>query len=68
MNNTEERVRIGRRIAELRAEKGMTQTALADACGLGRSHIVRIEKGMYNVQLDTLAVIAKAFGKSIDFC
>ena len=67
MNNTEERVRIGQRIAELRAENGMTQAALADACGLGRSHIVRIEKGMYNIQIDTLAVIAQAFGMKIDF-
>ena len=67
MNNTEERVRIGQRIAELRAERGMTQAALADACGLGRSHIVRIEKGMYNIQIDTLALIAGAFGMKIDF-
>lgn len=67
MNNTEESVRIGRRIAELREAKGMTQLQLAERCNLGRSHIVRIEKGMYNIQLDTLAVIAQAFGMKIDF-
>ena len=67
MERNDERIRVGQRIAELRAEKGMTQAALADACGLGRSHIARIEKGMYNIQIDTLALIAGAFGMTIDF-
>lgn len=67
IHNEQERIRIGQRITELRAAKGMTQAALADACGLGRSHIVRIEKGMYNIQLETLALIAGAFGMTIDF-
>lgn len=67
MNNTQERVRIGQRVAELRKEKGMTQTELAERCGLSQSHIARIERGMYNFQLYTLSQIANALHCKIDF-
>ena len=63
----EERLRIGRRIAEIRKEQGMTQTQLADLCGLQQAHIARIETGRYSVGLDTLALIADAMGMKIDF-
>lgn len=74
----QERIRIGQRIAELRKtitwrdasginRTGMTQTDLGERCGLSQSHIARIERGMYNFQLDTLAQIAKALGCKIDF-
>lgn len=63
----EERKRIGERIAEIRAIKRMTQQEVADIAELKRSNISRIESGMYNVTLDTLAKIASALGKRIDF-
>ena len=63
----EERKRIGERIAEIRAVKRMTQQEVADIAELKRSNISRIESGMYNVTLDTLAKIASALGKRIDF-
>lgn len=63
----EERKRIGERIAEIRAIKRMTQQEVADIAELNRSNISRIESGMYNVTLDTLAKIASALGKRIDF-
>lgn len=73
-----ERIRIGNRIAELRKtitwrdassinRTGMTQTELGERCGLSQSHIARIERGMYNFQLDTLSQIAEALGMKIDF-
>lgn len=62
-----QRQRIGRRIAEIRTEMGMTQQDLADKTGLIRAHISRIEKGKYSVGFDTLQVIADAFGYDIDF-
>lgn len=62
-----ERLRIGQRIAELRKEQGMTQTQLAERCGLQQAHIARIEAGRYSVGLDTLAQIADAMGMKIDF-
>ena len=65
--NNSERLRIGQRIAELRKEQGMTQTQLAERCGLQQAHIARIETGRYSVGLDTLAQIADAMGMKIDF-
>lgn len=65
--NNSERLRIGQRIAELRKEQGMTQTQLAERCGLQQAHIARIETGRYSVGLDTLAQIATALGMKIDF-
>ena len=62
-----ERLRIGRRIAEIRKEGGLTQTQLAERCGLQQAHIARIEAGRYSVGLDTLALIAEAMGMAIDF-
>ena len=67
MTSEQERTRIGLRIAELRKANGWTQEELANRCNLGRSHIVRIEQGKYNIQLDTLSIIARAFGMTIDF-
>lgn len=67
MTNEQERIRIGLRIAEIRKAQGLTQTELANMTGLGQGHIARIESGKYNVQIDTLAVIAEAFGMTIDF-
>ena len=65
--NNSERLRIGQRIAELRKEQNLTQTQLAERCGLQQAHIARIEAGRYSVGLDTLAQIATALGMAIDF-
>lgn len=62
-----ERERIGRRIAELRAHMGISQAKLAELSGVGYSHIARIEKGRYSVGIDTLAKIGDALGVELDF-
>lgn len=62
-----ERLRIGRRIAEIRKEQALTQAQVAERCGLQQAHIARIETGRYSVGLDTLALIADAMGMKIDF-
>lgn len=67
MERENERKRIGKRIEELRIAKGLTQEQLSLAAGLQSSHILRIEQGRYNFQLDTLAAIAEVLGKKIDF-
>ena len=51
---------LGRRIAELRREKGYTQEALAEAMGVSRNHIADIELGMRNTGVWSLLVICKA--------
>lgn len=61
-----ERERIGKRIAELRAEKGISQAKLAEMSGVGYGHIARIELGRYSVGVDTLAKLADALDVSIE--
>ena len=67
MDKEEERKHIGQRIAAIRNEVGFTQRQLAERCGLQQCHIARIEAGKYSVGLDTLAAIAEALGRKIDF-
>lgn len=66
IKNEQERQRMGERIATLRKEKNMTQAELAEATGLQRSHIVRLEQGRYGVTIDVLSVIADALGCKVD--
>lgn len=63
----QERQRIGRRIAELRKERHITQIQLAAMCGLQQAHVARIEAGKHSVGIDTLTSIARALGCQVDF-
>lgn len=58
--------RIGRRLAEIRKEKGMSQGDVAAMTGLQQTHISRIERGIYNPGVSTLAQIADAMGARIE--
>ena len=51
---------LGRRIADLRREKGMTQEALAEAMGVSRNHVADIELGARNTGVWSLLLICKA--------
>lgn len=62
-----ERERIGKRIAEIRAQIGISQAKLAKLSGVGYSHIARIEMGHYSVGIDTLVKIGDALGVELDF-
>lgn len=64
--NELQRQRIGQRIAQLRKEKGLTQRALAELCGMHAPHIARIERGTYSVGFDTLEALANAMGMTVD--
>lgn len=50
---------LGRRIAEIRREKGYTQEALAEAMGVSRNHIADIELGVRNTGVWSLLLICK---------
>ncbi|SDL61731.1 Helix-turn-helix [Modicisalibacter muralis] len=50
---------IGERIRVARKEKGLSQDALALACGIDRSYMGRIERGEVNITVDKLYLIAK---------
>jgi len=66
IKNEQERQRIGRRIAELRKDKKMTQAELAERSGLGQGHIARLEAGKYGATIDVLSSIAGAMGSTIE--
>ena len=49
-----------------RAEKDMTQAAVAEAVGVSRQTINAIEKGEYNPTINLCRAICKALGKTLD--
>ena len=63
----EERIRIGKRIKEIRTEKGYDAKTLASLTGIDAANLCRIEAGKYSVGFDTLTKIAKVCGKKLDF-
>jgi transcriptional regulator with XRE-family HTH domain len=54
--------RLGEAVRAARKERGMSQEALADAAGIDRSHMGKIERGERNVTLLNVTRIAKAIG------
>ena len=66
MSVYEERVRIGKRIAELRKEKGLSVRALAELAGVSSQNITKIENGKYNVSIDILSKITNALNCKLD--
>lgn len=63
----DERIRIGKRIKELRLENGFDAKTLATIAGIDAANLCRIEAGKYSVGFDILSKIAKVFNKKIDF-
>ena len=59
-------LRIGQRVAQLRKQKGMTQEELSLKAGLQRSHIAKVERGVYDVTCFTVELIAEALGMTVD--
>ena len=51
---------FGKRVRELRTEKGLSQEGLALACDLDRTYIGGIERGERNVSLVNIQKIATA--------
>jgi len=55
---------LGRRIAELRREKGFTQEALAEAMGVSRNHVADIELGTRNTGVWSLLLICRSLSSA----
>ena len=65
MGTSAERIKLGKRIKELRREKDITQIDLAAKVGIDRSYLGFIERGERNVSFDVLTDIAKALGVGV---
>lgn len=46
----------------IRADKGMTQDALADICNLDRTYVGSIERGQRNLTIDSLEKLSVGLG------
>ena len=57
---------VGKNIKEARAEKGLTQSAVAQLTGIAQTQLSDYENGNKLPGLISLAKIARALGKSID--
>ena len=56
---------FGLRVKELRKEKGLTQTELAEKIGLSNNFIGMIERGERNTSVDKIFKLAKAFNMTL---
>ena len=65
MNEDLIRVKIGKGIAGLRADKGMTQGELADLVNVDRYQISRLELGKRNITIIPLRNIINALNSNL---
>ena len=57
---------LGAGARALRETAGLTQENLAQAAGLGRITLVRLEKGKYTSKLSTLKALADTFERPVE--
>ena len=53
---------IGRRIAEVRAERGWTQARFAEVLGIAVPNLQRMEQGRQNFTVRTIVTVARKLG------
>lgn len=61
-----ERIRIGKRIREIRDKKGIEARDLAKLANVDAANLSRIEQGKYSVGIDILSKLAFVLGYHID--
>ncbi len=57
--------RFGRRIRQLRKDRGWSQEAYGEKCNLDRTYISGIERGIRNPSLEALENLARGFEVSL---
>ena len=56
---------FGQAIRKLRTQKQISQEAFADMCGLHRTYISDIERGLRNVSIENIEKMAKALDMNV---
>lgn len=65
MKASQARIKLGKRIREIRKQIGLSQEDLGFKSELHRTYIGSIERGEQNVSIDNISKVAKALGISI---
>jgi len=60
VRKTEPRALFGKRLRELRLERGVSQEKLAELAGLHRNYVGILERGMQSASLDAICKLARA--------
>ncbi|EAO9608713.1 helix-turn-helix transcriptional regulator [Salmonella enterica] len=58
-------IKFGKRVRELRKERGWSQEEFADRCGLDRTYVSGIERGIRNPTLQIIGMISDALNVEI---
>ena len=58
-------LRVSERLRELRSERGLTLSALAEQTGISAPHLSRLEKGERQPSIGALLQIARVYGVSV---
>ncbi|EBU7006454.1 TPA: helix-turn-helix transcriptional regulator [Salmonella enterica subsp. enterica serovar Kintambo] len=59
-------IKFGNRVRELRKERGWSQEEFADRCGLDRTYVSGIERGVRNPTLEIIGMISA--GLNVEIC
>ncbi len=62
MQSANPRVLFGKRLAEIRRQKGWSQEKLALESGLARSYLGGVERGQRNIAVVNICKLAQALG------
>ena len=65
ISKTNEQIKIGRFIADLREQAGLTQEELAEALSTSQSAVARMEKGEQNFSTEMLSKISRVLNHEI---
>ena len=58
-------IKLGNKIRELRITRGYSQEGIADAAGMGRTYMGRVERGEQNISIQNLIQIAFALNVEV---
>ncbi|RPH28329.1 XRE family transcriptional regulator [Buttiauxella warmboldiae] len=66
MKNTSSiQTQFGAHLKKLRLQSGLSQEAFADKCGLDRTYVSGIERGVRNPTLEVISILAAGLGIDI---